>query len=437
MIKYTVMTRSFASFSFGCRVNQSEKEALDRKLIFLGYKYSLENPSYYIINTCAVTQKAEREARQFIYQARRKFPKTKILILGCAATLWLSQEKNFDKDILVIPNKDKEHLAKFLSKEENKSLLSSLDLRRVSKSLKFGDKYINSGRYLLKIQDGCQRFCSFCIVPFLRGKPKSKKISEIIQEIKLSGKDIKEVILTAVNTEAFGIDSGEKYVKLLERVIKETNFPRISLGSVNPWSINNEFIKFYENVSPSNRLVKFFHIPIQSGSNKILDLMKRDYTKEEIKEKILAITKINPLSFIATDIIVGFLGEEEKDFLETYKLLEESPISRFHIFRYSIRPKTAANLLAKNMKDPNFQTKVKRAKILFELGRKKYSVFLEKHVGDNFLALFLKNKKNNFQEALLDNQIPVLIKTEKDYTGEVKEIKIDNIKEGKLFGRIV
>jgi threonylcarbamoyladenosine tRNA methylthiotransferase MtaB len=464
------MQYTFYTFSFGCRINEAEMQVVNRQMIEAGFTFSEAKPDIYIINTCAVTQKAEREARQLIFQIRKKFPNTYIIITGCSATFW--RKNNIYSNLpanLIIENTNKENLVnllliKFLVNDEiaspsrrdvgiprndiknncNNLLINRPDCTGIT------NKYTNSGRYLVKIQVGCQRFCSYCIVPYLRGKPKSERIKNILklvsylQSLSLRGSriserrsNLQEVILTAINTEAFGVDTGESFVDLLKAIIDKTNIPRISMGSINPWSDNNEFIKFYKEYKDKKRLVDFFHIPIQSGSNNILKLMKRDYTREEFMEKVQSIELINKMAFIATDVIVGFLGETDKDFDDTYEFLEKSPISKFHVFRYSSRPKTAAWYMKKSFMEPNSQVKAIRSKALIDLGKIKYQKFLEKHLNRTFSTLVLEKKINGYHEALLSNQIPIFVKINKKNIANILNVKIIEQKKDKLFGKMV
>jgi len=433
---------NFSSFAFGCRINEAEKETLDQKMLEAGFSFAKKNPDIFIINTCAVTHKAEREARNLIYQIKRKSPKTKIVITGCAATYWQKNKlyENLPIDLLV-DNVNKEFLAKILKKRLCQSSSSNRSgwihgINKLQKSPIFS-KFLSSGRLLVKIQDGCQRFCSFCIVPYLRGLPKSRRIDEIIEEINNSPSPISEVILTAINTEAFGLDTGESFIDLIDQVLKKTSVPRLSFGSIHPWSITPQFINFYQKILTANRLVNFFHIPIQSGSNTILKLMKREYISEEILEKFYALQKINPLSLLATDVIVGFLGETGKEFEETYRFLEKSPLVKFHIFRFSKRKNTAAFYMSKTIKEPTEEEKKKRAKALAELSAKKYQQFLEKNIGQISSALILNKKQDGFFEGLLDNQLPILIEKNKNMIpGEIIKVKVEMIKDGRLVGKV-
>jgi len=368
---------SFATFSFGCRVNEAEKIVIDKKLMELGFVWKEKNPDFYIINSCAVTGKAEREVRQHIYQIRKKYPKTKIIVTGCAATNWKRNNISVAGIDYLIGNIEKNLIPQLLFQSKNPHEFSEsiphsiLDKSVLRHQFIKNDKFLNSGRLMVKIQDGCDRFCSYCIVPYLRGKPKSKLIKNIMKEIKSHNEPLNEIILTAINTECFGKDTGETLIQLIDAILMQTIIPKISFGSIHPWSITDKFLTYYKSIISTNRFIPFFHIPIQSGSNKILKLMNRGYTKEEMLKKIKQIKKINPQAFIGTDIIVGFPGETDKEFHETYEFLKKTPVDKIHVFRYSSRPGTAAEKLAKTYEKPTSQNKRERSKIILELSKKK------------------------------------------------------------------
>jgi threonylcarbamoyladenosine tRNA methylthiotransferase MtaB len=351
------------SFSFGCRVNEAEKQQLDRQLLEAGFLWDEKNPQFYIINTCAVTGKAEREVRQHIYQIRKKYPRTKIVATGCSATLWMKNNTLLNEVDYWIDNIEKNTIVKLLTNNEVPDPPAG---GRDDKGTP--DKFLKSGRVMIKIQDGCDRFCSYCIVPYTRGRATSKSIDEILKEIQEMKIPIKEVILTAINTEYFGKDTGETLTGLVDSIFMHTKIERISFGSIHPWSITDEFLSWYKMNKNNPRFVHFFHVPIQSGSNTILKLMNRNYTREEILKKLRTLHAINPNALIATDVIVGFPGESDKEFEETYEFLKISPISKFHVFRYSPRPGTTATQL-KN--EPTFQKKRERSQKLRELGKQK------------------------------------------------------------------
>ena len=426
---------SFFSYALGCRVNQAEKIAIDNQLLKMGFQFSKTNPDLFILNTCTVTHKADRESRQLIYQAKKDFPQAKIIVTGCAATYWLKEKLDKKMKIdLIVDNQSKDLIVRRI-----------LNLLKINQTLSldrqmFVDKYLSSKRVIIKIQDGCHRFCSFCIVPYLRGLPQSLPPSVVVDKITQYQKEfaIKETILTAINTEAYGRDINKSLVELLTVVFKQTTVERISFGSIHPWSIDKEFLNFYQKVNSLGRLVNFFHIPLQSGSNRILRLMKRGYEREEFEEKLEAIQKIEKKALLATDVIVGFLDESEKEFNETLEFLERSPLRRFHVFRYSPRKGTAAYFLGKRLKVVDEKTKTKRAEILRKLSARKYHQFLQSLVGGKDQVLVLDKKiDNESYEGLLSNQIPIIVQVKANDVGQIKPIKIEVCKKGKLFGKII
>lgn len=449
--------KTFKTFAFGCRVNQAEEEEMQKRMIQSGFSWDEKNPDIFIVNTCAVTEKAEREARQLIYTIKRELPKTLLVVTGCALTNW-------QKDSLLgklpidfpVDNLNKEYLVELIDKRMKSERLgkgkeASSDFPTTSRdwppnhspSLTPQNKYISSGRYLLKIQDGCHRFCTFCIVPYLRGLPKSSTISSIVDKINNLPKHIKEVVLTAINTEAFSKETGETFIDLVKAVFEKSKIERLSFGSIHPWSINEDFFSFYQNEvrsregNNSGRLVDFFHIPLQSGSDKILQLMKRNYKRKEIEEKLFEIQKINPYALIGTDIIVGFLEETDKDFADTYAFLRKVPINKFHVFRFSKKRKTAAYYLAKRLKEPGANKKQKRSKALIQLSKLKFATFQQSLVGQAFSCLTLHSRQENYQEALLSNQVPILIKTSKDIPSQSKTVLVKRLYKKTLIGEII
>jgi len=426
------MHYTFAGFSFGCRVNAAETAAIERRLIEAGYTHSFTSPDLYIINSCAVTSKAEREVRQMIYRIKKNSPGAKIILTGCAATYWEKSGicaklpidllvENFQKDRIV--DQIKLHYP-----------LTSVNYK-INNFYK--NKYENSGRLLVKIQDGCRCFCSYCIVPYLRKIVSSESIKNIKLTVTNRKDNIKEVILTAVNTKEFGKDTRETLIKLIQTILTKTNIDRISFGSIHPTSLDPDFLLYYKTLAKDPRFIDFFHVPVQSGSNAVLDLMRRGYRREEISDRLLQIRKINPKAFIATDVIVGFLGETEREFGETYDFLQSSPIDKFHVFRFTRRVNTAADFMAKRIKEPSSSEKIRRSQALIALSQKKYLTFLKKLVGWQSSALMIGDLKEGIQEALLENQIPVQVWTNQNLSGQIKRVKIEEIGSSGLIGRII
>jgi threonylcarbamoyladenosine tRNA methylthiotransferase MtaB len=290
---------------------------------------------------------------------------------------------------------------------------------------------------MVKIQDGCHRFCSYCIVPYLRGLPVSRSTGDIVKQVNRYAARMKEVVLTAINTEAFGRDTGESLIGLISRILSETPIRRLSFGSIHPWSITDEFLRYYATVRDNSRFSSFFHVPLQSGSNKMLSLMKREYTREEIDLKLRQIASTNPHALIATDVIVGFLEETQKDFEDTLAFLEQSPFTRFHIFRFSSRNNTAAHYMRKRLWEPTAGEKKARASALQKLHMRKMHAFLERQIGWISEALYIGVPENGFQKAILNNQLIACIPVKENLSGSMKRVTITELKNGILYGKSV
>lgn len=424
------MKRTFQSFVFGCRVNEAERIKIDKELIEAGYTVDLSSPSFLIINTCAITGKAEREAKQLINQLNKKHPEAKIVITGCSATLW-NKYKTADVSsvYLIVPNDRKTSLVSLLQTSEVcKAKATNANAVRTTNDN--SDKFRYSNRLLVKIQDGCHRFCSYCIVPYLRGLPQSQKIKDIIAYINEFQPLPSEVILSAINTEAFGKDTKESFVDLTKKVLSETRIPRIGYGSVHPWSLSKEFISYYKKELVHNpRFIQFFHVPIQSGSQQILQYMRREYKIEEVIAKLNLISSIQPYALIATDVIVGYLGETQELFEETYTALLNSPISRFHVFRFSNRPHTAAYYQRKTLFEPTGDEKKSRSERLIALSRIKYQDFIDTLVGKQFIALIITERGIGLK-ILLTNQVEGFIPQKNGLPGVLLHVTIIAAKDG-------
>lgn len=315
--------KTFLSISFGCRVNSAESNQWSQILLQKGYSPATMNPDIVLINTCSITKKGEVESLGKVRQLQKLYPNTKIYVTGCANLDKVKELKN----VKIFQNDQKEKLLKEL---------------KSSYTPKIKDKYSHTNRFLLKIQSGCSQYCSYCIVPFRRPYLCSLKIEDAIKTVKRAVADgYQEVIITGVNIDEYQYD----FNKLLEDLLINTNIKLISFGSLTLASINHGFINLLHKY-PS-RLSSFLHIPIQSGSDKVLKLMNRPYTKKEILSKFKLLKKNKNLSF-GTDIIVGFPTETDDDFLETINLCQEISFTKIHTFKYSPRPGTKAQLIYQN-----------------------------------------------------------------------------------------
>ncbi len=349
--------------TFGCRLNQAESRMMGEALCsrFPGLKVvnSLSIADIVIINSCSVTQKADKEVRQMIRKIKRENPDCFLIVSGCwAEKLFKKSPRKFSSSIdLLIENKNKMKLPEILKKKLGcfkKPLLANF----------YKDKYASSGKALIKIQEGCNNFCTYCIVPFLRGRSISRPIKEIIKEVNIQIKEgIKEIILTGVEVS----DYQPSLAKLVKDILKFTKIDKISFGSININAFNREFLKLYEDKKIQPRLTSHFHIPLQSGCNNVLARMRRKYGVEDFFRKLQILKKIIPNFSFSTDIIVGFPGETQEEFEETmitlkkFKKLLGKRFRKTHVFRYSPRQGTMA---AKKEGEKNWEKVKEKSKII-------------------------------------------------------------------------
>jgi len=384
--------------TFGCKVNQYETELLKENIPFL-YK---SNDDICVINTCCVTSKVEKEIRRII---RKKIKEGKeVYLTGCFV--------NKDKDKIIKDFPEVKIFNKFDSFKRTKIISS------------FG----GHTRAFIKIEDGCENKCSYCIIPFVRGKVKTRAEKEILEEVKtLVGNGYKEIVLTGVDLGAYGKDNGKKLSGLIEKISKIDGLKRLRLSSIEIFHINKEFINFLSSVEI---FCPHFHIPLQSGSNRILKLMKRRYNYFQYFEKIEYIRrKIKNVTF-TTDIMVGFPDEKDDDFSDSCDAIEEIRFLKVHIFPFSPREGTEAMLLENKV---DWKTKKEREKVIFKVAensrKKVMSDFLNKN-----LNVLVERKRENFWAGYSDNYIPFLISSREDLKNEIISVKGEKIVNGKICG---
>lgn len=312
--------KTFLSINFGCRVNSAETNQWSQTLIDQGYSPTNSNPDLIFINTCSITKKGDLESLGKVRQLHKLYPQAKIYVTGCAN---LEKIKNIP-NVFIYKNNQKEELLKDL---------------KSSYTPKIKDKFSNTHRFLLKIQSGCTQFCSYCIVPFKRPDLWSLKIEDAVNTVKKAiGDGYQEVIITGVNIDQYQYD----FTDLIKNILDQTDIKLISFGSIPLNCIDKKFINLFKKYP--NRISNFIHIPIQSGSDKILKLMNRPYTKKDIIHKLNRLKKVGDLSF-GTDIIVGFPTESNENFQETLNLCQQIGFKKIHTFKYSSRPNTKAKII--------------------------------------------------------------------------------------------
>lgn len=417
-----------ALYTLGCKLNFSESSSIGR--MFKEEKHTVvpfeAGADVYVINTCSVTENADKKCKKIVKDVLKMNENAFICIIGCYAQLK-------PKEIAEIPGVDAVlgasekfkilDLIKDFSKNEKTTVLS----QDIKKATEFSNAYsINDRtRTFLKVQDGCNYNCSFCTIPLARGKSRSDTIENIIKSAKeIALTDVNEVVLTGVNIGDFGIINGkreEKFIDLLKELDQIEGISRFRISSIEPNLLTNEVIKF---VSKSKRFVPHFHIPLQSGNDEILTSMRRRYRTDLYTERVNYIKSIMPDCCIGVDVIVGYPGETNEHFLDTYNYLNELPISYLHVFTYSERDNTHAvslNDVVAN-KDRN-----DRSKMLRSLSEKKKRQFYLENIGRNDLVLFEENKEKQYIEGFTRNYVKVKTTYDESLVNQEINIKIENI----------
>ncbi len=430
--------KKVAFYTLGCKLNYSETSTIGRMFESKGYQKVdfNENPDIFIINTCSVTENADKKCKKIVKEANRINPDGYVAIIGCYAQLKPEEIASIDGVDAVLGAAEKfrliDLLGDFVKTPKNNDADTSDKI--FNSSIELAVEYHTSfslndrTRTFLKVQDGCDYPCSYCTIPLARGKSRSDTIENVMKaahEIAASG--VKEIVLTGVNIGDFSYfdTDGEKvtFLDLIKALDNIEGIERFRISSIEPNLLSDEIIEF---VAKSKRFVPHFHIPLQSGSNKVLGLMKRRYKRELYLERVNKIKALMPDCCIGVDVIVGHPGETETEFLETYQFLNELNISYLHVFTYSERPNTAAL----NIKPivPNKQRN-ERSKMLHILSDKKKRYFYESQLGKNLKVLFEDDVENGKMHGWTENYVRVCAKYDPMLLNETKEVKLVDINE--------
>jgi threonylcarbamoyladenosine tRNA methylthiotransferase MtaB len=422
--------KKVAFYTLGCKLNFSETSTISRKFQEKGYEkvdFS-ETPDIYIINTCSVTENADKKCKKVVKEAQKINPDAYVAIIGCYAQLK-------PKEISEIPGVDAvlgaaekfrliELLDGFVKTPEARVLASE-----IKEATAFNNAYsINDRtRTFLKVQDGCNYHCAFCTIPLARGKSRSDSIENIVQSAKeIAATDVKEVVLTGVNIGDFGIQDGrreERFLDLVKAVDNVEGIDRIRISSIEPNLLTNETIDY---VSQSNRFVPHFHVPLQSGSNKILRKMRRRYLRELYEDRVNKIKKLMPHCCIGVDVIVGFPGESHEDFLDTYHFLNELPVSYLHVFTYSERANTRAAAMDEVVP---LKERQQRSKMLRTLSEKKKRQFYEESLGQTATVLFEDDVADGRMHGFTENYVRVSAKYDPMLINELKTVTLKSVND--------
>ncbi|MCW3114100.1 MAG: mtaB [Segetibacter sp.] len=403
--------RSVAFHTLGCKLNFSETSTLSRLLENEGFeKRNFDDKAdVYVINTCSVTDNADKECRQLVRRIQRKAPESLVVITGCYAQLKSKEIAQIEGVDLVLGAAEKFNIAAHLKEltKNDSAKICSCDIAEVTgfnSSFSINDRT----RTFLKVQDGCDYNCSFCTIPMARGKSRSDNVQNVVNNItSLSSTGVKEIVLTGVNLGDFGKGADgnkkheESFYELVQALEQIDGIERYRISSIEPNLLANEIIELVAN---SDKFMPHFHIPLQSGSNTILGLMRRRYKRELYAERVKLIKTLMPHCAIGVDVIVGFPGETDAHFTETFEFLHSLDISYLHVFTYSERP----NTLAVEMKDVvPINVRNERNKKLRNLSYMKMSEHTRRHIGQTRKVLFEANSKNGMMEGYTDNYIKI------------------------------
>lgn len=420
----------------GCKSNQFESSIIAENLEKNNIKQTknIEEATYYILNSCSVTHKSDNEAMYLLRAAKHKNPQIITIITGCVAQI--EKEKLLENDFIdyVVGNNEKLDLYNIIKESEN-THFAVKDIMQLDKFNKVELIDTTKTRASLKIQDGCDNRCSYCIIPFARGKSRSADIDFIIEQINnFSNHGFKEVVLTGIHIGLWGKDIGMTFLDLVKAIEEKTTIERYRLGSLNPHEITDDLLDF---LSKSNKFCPHFHLSLQSACNKTLKSMNRFYKVEDYLKQIEKINSMFDLPFLGSDIITGFAGETEEDFYTTVDNLRKSGLSQIHVFPYSIREGTVG-AKAENQVDENIRQI--RADVVKALSALKHIEFIKKNVGKMHEVLIEKHpdKRTGMLKGVTRNYLTVLINSKDNHLlNSLQQVKITKFENGKIYGELL
>lgn len=430
--------KKVAFCTLGCKVNQYETNAMEQKFIQAGYEIVgfTEIADIYVINTCTVTNMSDKKSRQMIRKAKQLNENAIVVAVGCYVQTAKEQLENIKELDLILGNNEKKDIVKYIEK-----------YRKGEKQIKYNDvlhqdeydeygfvTHIEQTRAIVKVQDGCDRFCSYCAIPYARGKVRSRKIENIVAEItKLAEEGIKEVVITGIHIASYGKDLKEDIglIDVLEKINEINGIQRIRLGSLEPMLINESFLK---RLAKLEKICHHFHLSLQSGCDETLKRMNRRYTTEDFRNVVRLLRNTYDDVILTTDIIVGFPGETENEFERTYEFLKEINFYKMHVFKYSRRDGTKAATMP-NQIAPNIQEE--RSKKLISLSNKNQQIYNESYVGKTVQVLFEEASKG-YIKGHTQNYLVVNIKEDiEKFHNQIVPVKITSILGEELIGNAV
>lgn len=434
--------RKVAYYTLGCKLNFSETSAISRSLLDNGYaKVEFSSAAdYYVINTCSVTENADKKCKQVVKQAKKTNPEAKVVIVGCYAQLKPQEIAKIKGVDLVLGANEKfrihEHLEKIEESDEVKVVAGAIkEVGFYTEAFSFGERT----RSFVKIQDGCDYFCSFCTIPLARGRSRSSSIAKTVNLVnKVADSKVKEIVLTGVNIGDFGkTEDGKKrtsenFYHLIQELDKIESINRFRISSIEPNLLKTNIIKF---VAESNRFVPHFHIPLQSGSDHLLQLMRRKYDTDLYRKRVSTIRKIMPDCCIGVDVIVGFPGETEEEFEKTLDFLKELDVSYLHVFTYSERANTKALQIEPIVP---LAKRRERSKMLRILSEKKRRAFYKRFEHSTAEVLFEAENDEGVMYGFTKNYIKVGVPYQEELINTLQQVQLDELsKSGIMKGEVL
>lgn len=424
------MERTVAFYTLGCKVNQYETNAMEQQFIQNNYKIveNTEKADIYVINTCTVTNMADRKSRQMLRRVKEINQSAVIVVCGCYAQVAKTELEQIPEVDIILgineKNKIVQIVEEYLASKNN--IIEVADVSKQKEFLDFGDvTYTEKNRAVIKVQDGCNMFCSYCLIPYARGRIRSRKIENVVSEIKKIAKQgIKEVVITGIHVASYGKDfenENIRLINLLEEINKIEGIARIRLSSLEPTIVDEEFA---QRLSKLEKICDHFHLSLQSGCDATLKRMNRKYTTARYKEATEILRKFYPNANFTTDVIVGFPGETDEEFDQTYQFLKEIEFYKMHIFKYSPRKGTVAEKLP-NQVDGNI--KEERSKKLIELSNNMQNEKNSQYIGKTVKVLF-EEYENGYYKGHTTNYMVVKV-PEKEQDGFIDNIKDIEITE--------
>lgn len=429
------MVKTISYYTLGCKLNYSETSTISRMFSQVGFeKVEFEQGAdVYVINTCSVTEHADKKCRKVVQQALKFSPNAFIIIVGCYAQLKPEEIVKIPGVDVVLGAAEKFQLLDIIQDFEKRQK-PEIHVSEIQQASRFTDAYSigDRTRSFLKIQDGCDYNCSFCTIPLARGASRSDTLENVLENAKqIIQQGVKEIVLTGVNIGDYGKNVPHTFYDVIQGIdALEGNF-RVRISSIEPNLLNKQIIDF---VAQSKHFMPHFHIPLQSGNNEILARMQRRYKRELYQERIEYIKSVMPHACIGVDVIVGFPSETEAHFLDTYQFINELDVSYLHVFTYSERENTKALSIKPIVP---FSERKKRNKMLTILSEKKRRYFYEQHLGKTFNVLFEQELEGNNMVGFTENYIKVQIPFDPIFVNEIVQVQLDSIHpEGNVQGKI-